>query len=306
MTTLGAVVARVVALALLGVLRISKRRAGLVLVYHGLADVQGDPATELVPPHSASRFEGHLRHLAARYRLVGLEELPRAVGGRSRGEPFPVAVTFDDDLASHVEVAAPILRRTGARATFFLCGASLAEAHAFWWQRLQVANSEQAALPVEGRTLHEVARRIEAMTPAERAEVDSQLGAHDVEPGLRSEQVRRLAESGFDIGFHTFRHHVLTALDDSSLQHALEEGRRALEDATGRTIDTIAYPHGKADERVARAAAAHGFRLGVTGRYEPVVPGSDPMLLGRIEPTHGSDDRFALQVARALLGRPHA
>jgi peptidoglycan/xylan/chitin deacetylase (PgdA/CDA1 family) len=306
MTTLSAVVARVVALALLGVLRISKRRAGLVLVYHGLADVQGDPATELVPAHSTDRFEGHLRHLVARYRIVGLEELPRAVGVRSRGEPFPVAVTFDDDLASHLEVAAPILRRNGALATFFLSGASLAGKHAFWWQRLQVAHSEQAALPVEGRTLHEVAKRIEAMTPAERAEVESQLMVHDVEPGLRSEQVRGLVEAGFDIGFHTLRHHVLTGLDDSSLEHALEEGRRALEDASGRALDTIAYPHGKADDRVARAAAAHGFRMGVTGRYEPVVPESDPMLLGRIEPTYGSDGRFALQVARTLLARHHA
>jgi peptidoglycan/xylan/chitin deacetylase (PgdA/CDA1 family) len=304
MTAVGALLARIAAFALLGALRVSRRRAGIVLVYHGLADVGGDPGTELVAPHARARFEAHLRHLVAHFRLVRLDELLRAVEGRGRGARFPVAVTFDDDLASHFEIAAPILRRMKVPATFFLCGASLAEPHAFWWQRLQ--DVERTTLPVEGRDLREIAERIEAMTPAERANVESQLTSGEVDPGVRSQQVRALVEGGFDVGFHTLRHHMLTVLDDPALEQALSEGGLALEDAAGRPMTSIAYPHGKADQRVAQAARGHGFRIGVTGHYEAVVQGSDPMLLGRIEPTHGSDGRFALQVARALLRRPHA
>ena len=73
----------------------------------------------------------------------------------------------------------------------------------------------------------------------------------------------------------------------------------------GHPLGAIAYPHGKADARVAEAAKAAGFDLGVTGRYEPVVPSTDPLLLGRIEPTYASDAHFVSQLARLLLRRGH-
>jgi peptidoglycan/xylan/chitin deacetylase (PgdA/CDA1 family) len=291
-------------------LRLSARRAGLVLVYHALAERSGDPRRELVPPHSTAVFERQLRHLQRRYRLVRAEELSEAVRRRRRGQRLPVAVTFDDDLPSHVLLAAPILRRHGASATFFLCGASLDGPFTFWWQRLQHAFDEGRAIPVGGDGIHEPARRIEAMSPAERAEVadllDREPAPGPADMGLRAEQARALAESGCDIGFHTVRHDRLPGLDDDALVAALTDGRERLEAAVGRPLTTIAYPHGQADDRVADAARAAGFRLGFTGRYEPVAPTSDPLLLGRIEPSPEAGVHFGLQVVRALLKRGHS
>jgi peptidoglycan/xylan/chitin deacetylase (PgdA/CDA1 family) len=299
-----------VTLGLRLVLRLSARRAGLVLVYHALAEQPGDRDRELVAPHSTTVFERQLRHLQDCYRLVRADELPEAVRRRRRGERLPVAVTFDDDLPSHVELAAPILRRHGATATFFLCGASLDGPFTFWWQRLQDAYDEGRALPVEADGIHESALRIEAMTPAERAEIadrlGTQLGPGPRGTGLGAEQARALAESGCDIGFHTVRHDRLPGLDDEALEAALRDGRERLEAVVGRPLTTIAYPHGKADARVADAARAAGFRLGFTGRYEPVVPTTDPLLLGRIEPSPEAGVQFGLQVVRALLKRVHS
>ena len=45
--------------------------------------------------------------LATLYELVPASHLHRAMLARRRGRPIPIAVTFDDDLASHLEVAAP-------------------------------------------------------------------------------------------------------------------------------------------------------------------------------------------------------
>ncbi|MGH3109995.1 MAG: polysaccharide deacetylase family protein [Gaiellaceae bacterium] len=301
---------RLAALALRSALRLSRRQAGIVLVYHALAETAGDPDRELVPAHDVDRFEAHLRHLGSCYQVVRLQDLRAAVERRRRGARFPVAITFDDDLLSHVELAAPLLERHRAHAIFFLCGASLARPHAFWFQRLQRAVDQGHVLPLGGGSIHEIAARIEVMTPDERAGIEEQLAAGDDpgldEHGLRSEDVRGLVDRGFDVGFHTVRHDRLTALDDLLLRRALTEGRRELEQAAGRTLDVIAYPHGKADDRVAAAAKAAGFQLGVTGRYEPVVPSSDPLLLGRIEPTYASDAHFASQLARLLVRGSHA
>jgi peptidoglycan/xylan/chitin deacetylase (PgdA/CDA1 family) len=310
MTSASAPALRASAWALRTLLRLSRSRAGLVLVYHRLDEEPGDPDHEMVPAHASARFEAHLRHLAASYRIVRLEDLLLAIAARRPGQPFPVAITFDDDLASHAHIAAPILERAAAPATFFLCGATLTGPRAFWWQRLERAWAEGVALPVPGAHVREMAARIEAMTPEARSQVEALLAASGAsepeELGLRADDVRTLVDAGFSIGFHTLRHDPLTELDDLSLARALEEGRRQLEDAAGMPLTAIAYPHGKANERVARAAREGGFRLGVTGRYEAVVRDSDPLLLGRLEPTFAADARFAVQLARALLRKPHA
>ncbi len=302
-------VLRAFARVLVLVLRSSRQRTGIALVYHALAEHAGDPSRELVPPHAIARFEAHLLHLRAAYRLVRAEELGEAVRQRRRWRRFPVAITFDDDLGSHVRLAAPLLQRLGAPATFFLCGASLDEPHAFWWERLQRAFDAGVPLPVEGQGIYEIAGRVEAMSVEERGGVEEWLVARTADMpkdgGLRSKDVSELVEAGLDLGFHTLRHHRLTGLDDDALRRALTEGRRELEQAAGKPLTMIAYPHGKADARVAKAAGAAGFRVGFSGRHDPVVPSSDPLLLGRVEPTFGSNGRFAIQLALALLHGRH-
>lgn len=289
--------------------RLSGRRIGLVLVYHAVAERNGDPERELVPAHGAAVLEDQLRRLTSRYRVVRAVELLEAVRDRRRGDRLPVAVTFDDDLASHLEMAAPILRRAGVPATFFLCGATLGDPYSFWWQRLQRAADLGRPLPFGAEGIHEQAERIEAMSPSERTAVGEMLAAElDPEPadqGLRAVQARQLVSAGFDIGFHTLRHDRLTGLDDAPLAAALSDGRAELEAVVGRRLQAISYPHGKADRRVADAARQAGFAFGFTGRYEPVEGDSEPLELGRIEPTFGDGSAFELQLARALLMRRH-
>ena len=286
-------------------LRLTSRRSGVVLVYHAIAERRGEPARDLVPAHDVEQLEAHLRHLQRRYRLLRPEELPGAVAERRRGGRFPVAVTFDDDLESHARLALPLLRRLGAPATFFLTGATLDGPHAFWWQRLRRVEPARLA----GEDVHGLGRRLEAMPGDERDAVldDLGVGAEETdEPGLRAEQVRELVAAGLGVGFHTLRHDRLIDLDDAALRRALSEGREALESVVGHRLTALAYPHGKADERVARAAADAGFELGFTGRYEPVRHDSDPLLLARIEPSFASPAHFAAQLVRLLFRARHA
>lgn len=290
-------------------LRLSHRRAGIVLVYHAVAERSGDPKRELVPPHSVALLEAQLRYVKAHYQLVPSDVLLPAVAERSRGGRFPVAITFDDDLGSHTRLAVPILSRLGAPATFFLCGASLERPYSFWWQRLQRAVDLGLDVPVEGQGIHELAERIEEMSGEERQTVakrlGSKLGAEPEDAGLRAAQIHELVEGGFEVGFHTLRHDRLTDLDEGSLARAMVEGRAPLEAAAGRPITAIAYPHGSADTRVAAAARAAGYPFGFTGRNEPAVATSEPLLVGRIEPTFGSVAIFAAQLLRVLVKRPH-
>jgi len=280
--------------------RWSSRRAGLALVYHRVGDPQGAPARQLVPQLGTALFESQLGYLRRRYRLVRASELPKAVRERRRGQRFPVAVTFDDDLDSHARVAMPILQRHRVRATFFLCGASLEAPFTFWWERLERAFDPSKG----GGSIHELAREIEALPQDERAAAAEQLktraGEDPPEAGIRQEQVSALARAGFEIGFHTLRHDPLPELADDALRRALTDGRQRLADIVGEEIAGISYPHGRADARVAAAARAAGYTVGFTNAQEPARDGTDPLLLGRLEPSFGSAGHLALRVARVL------
>ena len=298
-------------------LRLTGRRAGIALVYHSLAERTGAPDLELVPPHGSKLFEAQLRHLARTYRLVLAEDLPDAVAQRRRGDRFPVAITFDDDLASHVGLALPILLRHGVQATFFLTGATLEGPQSFWWQRLQNAlesdpkrlaellrsiGLEQAEVDLSA--VHDLGLLIERLEPGVREAFGEALRdsfGGPLEAGVSAEEVRALVEAGMAIGFHTRRHHVLPSLDEPALNAAFEEGRAELENPIGERIIVIAYPHGQADERVSAAARSAGFETGFTGVGVPVGPDDDPLLLGRITPSHRSARHLALQIAAALL-----
>ena len=145
------------------------------------------------------------------------------------------------------------------------------------------------------------AQRIRLLEPGRRAAVVGQLSKMIGGRGRGSaDDVRALARAGFEIGFHTVRHDSLTQLDDDQLDRAMEHGRARLEELVGRRLVTIAYPHGKADARVAAAARAAGFRTGYTTRPTPVGDESDPLLLGRIEAPRASLRAFATSLVRTL------
>jgi peptidoglycan/xylan/chitin deacetylase (PgdA/CDA1 family) len=285
---------------------------GVALVYHRVGDPAGDPRRELLPALGSSLFHAHVRHLASHYRLVAASELLDATRTRRPGTRLPVALTFDDDLLSHAEAAAPILESEGTTATFFVSGASLYGPHRFWWERLQAA--VDAGLDLGGLgfgsaaaswNVHELGHRIQTLSPDERDDVAARLvdlvGADPVDSGLRLAPLRRLATSGHEIGFHTRRHDLLPPLRGVALRRAMRDGRDELERVLEKPLRTISYPHGEADAHVAAEARAAGFEAGFTGEPSAVTPHSDPLLLGRVSPSYRSVGELAFDVGWTLL-----
>jgi peptidoglycan/xylan/chitin deacetylase (PgdA/CDA1 family) len=294
------------------------RRAGIAIVYHRIGARQGDPRSELMPATDRDRFDKQLRHLKRHYHLVPVEAFPRVVARRSWGQRFPVCLTFDDDLREHVEYVMPALRDHRIPATFFLGGEA---AGGPWPSRLQRAYDrgctarEIAELLPQGSYLardpdaldiHAVGVAIRRLPPADRDEVSKRLlrlAGPDTDAGLSDADIAKLASAGFQIGFHTRCHYALPTLTDPELEIALHDGRERLASLSGQTIDTIAYPHGRADRRVVAAALRAGYRLGFTTEWQATTPESDPMEIGRLEPSDPSLGRFSLKIARALLGK---
>ena len=81
------------------------RAAGLVLMYHRVAEVDNDPWALAVSPR---HFDEHLQVLRASYQTA----TPRQVAAATDGEEVAlgtVVVTFDDGYADNLHLAKPLL-----------------------------------------------------------------------------------------------------------------------------------------------------------------------------------------------------
>jgi peptidoglycan/xylan/chitin deacetylase (PgdA/CDA1 family) len=243
-----------------GRVRCSNAGVALALCYHAVDVRDGDPARELSAPVGVGAFERQVLHLRRWYRIVPASELREAASARRRGERVAVAITFDDDLPSHLRHAAPALQRAGVPATFFLTGTGLVGRAAFWWDMLQRAWDRglvddallgswgTSGTPGGDLSIRDAARAIQAMEPAARdavvADLRTMLGDEAWNDALDADAIASLAR-GFEIGFHTRRHHELVNLDAESLAEAMREGRDEVERVIGRPLHVIAYPHGR-------------------------------------------------------------
>lgn len=307
-----------------------------IVTYHHIQDQDPSyPYDPDVADASPAQFRRQIELLAKYCTPIGIDELIRAVEGAPLPQN-PVMVTFDDGYRSCHDVALPILRAVGVRATFFVSTSFVTERRLYWWERIALALTharQQTAritypLPLElDRTdpkLRRVLTELVKATPSLDVDrfLDEMFLAFGVEWSAEIEaeyadglimtwdQVRALTRAGMDVESHGRRHRVLQTLDDETLHDELAGSRADLEAQLGRPIRAVAYPVGRRIARQARirdAIASAGYRIGLTNasgsnRVWPlamrgIVP-IDPFDVRRLSTDRTmSDAMFLAQVA---------
>jgi peptidoglycan/xylan/chitin deacetylase (PgdA/CDA1 family) len=192
----------------------------------------------------SAKFEAFCRFFGDHFRIVPLSEQVAAChAGKDMGGTL--SITFDDGYRDNYEVAAPILRKLGLPATFFVTTGYIGSSFLAPWDR--------------------------DLTPAPR--------------WMTWDQVRSLKAQGFAIGAHTDTHVDLGAADAAIIRAELRECRAKLERELGSEVALFAYPFGginnisPASLRLVREA---GFNccLACCGGANPPV--ADPFQLARI------------------------
>jgi peptidoglycan/xylan/chitin deacetylase (PgdA/CDA1 family) len=142
-----------------------------------------------------------------------------------------MVATFDDAHISVYEEARPILEELGVPGTIFV----------------------PTDYPDSGRLMGWKGYDMWVGTP------------HEEELACMSwDQLREVAEAGWEIGAHSCSHPFLTELGDDDLRRELAESRASCEEHMARPCATLAYPYSDWDPRVAAAAGAAGFTAAVT------------------------------------------
>ncbi len=205
------------------------------------------------------RLHQQLRYMTDRgYRGVTFSE---AALGMVEGKAM--AVTFDDGCRSVLDLAAPIL--------------------------------EDLAMP---GTVFVPTNHVGRDQPMSWPGIDRWIGGpfeHELLP-MSWDQLRSLAEAGWEIGSHTRSHPYLTKVSDSQLTEELGGSRQDCERMLDGSCLSVAYPYGDHDSRVIEAAGAAGYSTAAT------LPAGNPrgsaLSFPRIGVYHADDDRsFRLKVS---------
>jgi peptidoglycan/xylan/chitin deacetylase (PgdA/CDA1 family) len=181
-----------------------------------------DPAWRSPISVHPGMFDRQIAWLASHRQVVSLGEATRLMDPRGRLPGRITAITLDDGFASVHEYAMPILLREGLEATIFL-----------------------------------VAGTLEKGRDADMNWIKDPLAPQRT---LSSAQVLELRDAGFGIESHSYAHLDLTTLPENEIRSDLRRSREVLEDLIERPVTLLAYPGGRHDERVRRAAEAAGFQ----------------------------------------------
>ena len=110
-------------------------------------------------------------------------------------------------------------------------------------------------------------------------------------PMMNSQELRELDTlPGVKIGAQGVTHARLAECNDQQIHNELYGSKSFLEDVLQHPIDALSYPHGSVNQRVRNAAAATGFRIGATSRFDCNTPERDPLLLCRTDIWSGDSD----------------
>lgn len=81
---------------------------------------------------------------------------------------------------------------------------------------------------------------------------------------LSWEQIKEMAEAGFEFGSHTVNHPDLTRIPRRFVEYELRRSKEALEDKLGRSVDVLSYPFGRYDQYVQEETERLGYKAAYT------------------------------------------
>lgn len=307
---------------LFNVLAPGGRRSKLsILIFHRVLQ-HADSLLGDIP--DATAFERCMRWVQEWFDVLPLAE---AATRLARGDlpPRALSITFDDGYADNEEVAAPILRRLGLHATFFVAAGFLGGRN-MWNDRVIESIRSCAAERVDlaslgfgvldlgsaalrraaiGRILSAIKHEQPERRDASVERIEEACGAAACGPlMMRPEQVARLAASGMDIGGHTVNHPILARVSPAQAREEVAGGKMALESIIGRRVTLFAYPNGVPREDYTaehvRMVRASGFEAAVSTAWGVARPDADLFQLPRFTPWDRTRARFAMRLAQNL------
>ncbi len=295
----------------LGINALSRRRMRgnlLALCYHGVVLEHKPDRFRYENTVSVDEFSEQLDFLRSHYHPISASELLSAIDGRNALPANAALLSFDDGYRNNL-VAAEILREKSIPCVFFLTTNYIGTDRILWVDELMnrvlawpqpsiplpdggeapVASAEperrRQAWLLKENCKHLPSEQTEAYLVRLRESSNPTFADEELFGFLNWDEVRTIAQHGFEIGSHTLEHPILSRTPASRLASELLESKHCIEQQLGGECRYTAYPNGGADDvspEVFKAAREAGYRLGFTIRDHFSPPGEDALSISRL------------------------
>ena len=295
-----------------------------ILGFHNLRPTWAYPPPVTLDAYPA-RFRRLVRMLSRRYDMVTVSEGVERLGQDGATDRPMMALVFDDGYRDFYTDVVPILTELGCRATCYAIVDCLETGRLPWYEELgrivfesrsetfEVVSAGEtrgpasnlgpdmvSRVPVYHRVVREMKRQF-------TTDIDTDLArlreAHDVAPEtadarlmMNVAEAKEVSAAGFEIGCHSARHPILSAVDEACIDSEIVVSRDRLASLLERPVTSFCYPNGDRDERCRAAIERAGYASALTmttganrrGRFDAYELRRIPMpeLATRIWPWH--------------------
>jgi len=178
-----------------------------------------------------------------------------------------VALTFDDGYSDNFEFALPSLQKFKAKATFFPvvnpCKGNSVLPLDIYYQCV-----DEMELTEEKRNdfiSGDTKKKFYWSEPEQQKEFlktsFQKLPTQNIVSYLRPDQIKYLADNGFEIGSHSVTHSLFTAeyMNESKINFELKQSKIYLEEITGKPVNSFCFPSGYHNNKTIELAKANGY-----------------------------------------------
>jgi peptidoglycan/xylan/chitin deacetylase (PgdA/CDA1 family) len=236
-----------------------------------------------------------------------------------------VAVTFDDGYADNATVALPVLKRHGISATFFIAPGFL-NGGRMWndsiIESIRLAPSGMIDLDdfglgvvslgrveARGDVAQAIIKSVKHLPPDDRQrkvkKLSDRIGVKLPENlMMTTDQVRKMADAGMEVGAHTMTHPILRLVSDEVARKEIDQSRSALEAILDMPVKSFAYPNGRPGEdysaRDRNLVASMNFNWAVSTRWGAATTRSDLYQLPRFTPWDRTPARWLARLLQTF------
>ncbi|MDE3108558.1 MAG: polysaccharide deacetylase family protein [Acidobacteriota bacterium] len=269
-----------------------------------------------------AKLEAALKFFAQHYTPVRLEDVLTNSDGRGLPDRA-ILVTFDDAYASVAELAAPLCKRFGVPAVFFVNAAFLDN------RRLAPDNLVCYVANTRGleaiRAAARLALGVDAPSPESLSDVFVRLFpqlslakrsafldalravahireeeiAEEARLYLTSKQLSSLASIDFEIGNHTFAHVHCRSLSPEEIESQVGRNQSELEAIVGRKVRAFSQPYGSSEDltiELTRFLERTGHEAVFLSESVANERDANPFHLDRVGSHAGSDDALFFEI----------
>ncbi len=285
-----------------------------ILIYHRVLAAP-DP---LFPSEvTQDVFDAQMAQLRSVFKVLPLHEAAM----RLQAGTLPAraaCITFDDGYTDNLTLAAPILKKHGLHATFFIATAYLNGGRMFNdtvieairrsplsvldLTELGLGQFDIASTAAKAQAIAQILPQVKYLPLGAREQSVARIAelAHsDPLPNdlmMSTEQLKTLHASGMEIGGHTALHPILAKLDVVAARKEIAAGKDQLENLLGDRVRLFAYPNGKpgVDYLPEQAALVRelGFDAAVSTQAGTATQSHDVFQLPRFTPWSPAPSRY--------------